>query len=604
MGQRIFKQMLTLMVTFLLIEGCAKVSSPTGGPRDKIPPVVVKCTPENNSKNFRGNKFSITFDEYVVLDKINEKFMVSPPMQKKPRVFLKGKSVVVEYEDELRDSTTYTFNFQDAIRDLNEGNIIDNFQFVFSTGSVIDSLSVTGNVYKAYDLNPPEATMILLYSELADSAVKKHIPDYITRANKNSYFRIDNIREGTYRLYALKDADNSKNFNLADEEFAFLDGPLVISRETNYLPVVKDTAKIQKANVKTADTTIIIGQHKLILFQHEKKMHYLTSSSRNSAYSLTYSLSLPPDTTGFGFSIPGADPKSYILERSNRNDSLQIWLSDSSLYSQPQLKTLVNYPFTDTTGKIIQKEDTILMRFLAPTRSTRTRVKPAPYSVKASFSGGALRPGQQIVLKSPTPFGVPDTSKIRFYELAGKDKITIPFRLYIDSANSCRMTMDVKLVQGRNYLYIADSAAFCNIYGEKSDSVGTKFLIRANESFGKYTFDIKNYPGDRIIQLLSSDEKLLREIKMKKDGNAEFAFLDPGKYKLRVIYDLNGDGKWTTGDFEKGRQPEPVSFFPRIIEVKENWVNDEDWDISEMNNKKNSISVNTTTNTSTGRSGR
>ena len=129
MGQSIFKQMLTLMVTFLLIAGCAKVSSPTGGPRDKIPPVVVKCTPENNSKNFRGNKFSITFDEYVVLDKINEKFMVSPPMQKKPRVFLKGKSVVVEYDDELRDSTTYTFNFLDAIRDLNEGNIIDNFQF-------------------------------------------------------------------------------------------------------------------------------------------------------------------------------------------------------------------------------------------------------------------------------------------------------------------------------------------------------------------------------------------------------------------------------------------------------------------------------------------
>ena len=138
----------------------------------------------------------LLFDEYVVLDNINEKFMVSPPMKKKPRVFIKGKSVNVEFDEKLKDSTTYTFYFQDAIKDLNEGNILQNYQFVFSTGPVIDSLSVTGNVYNAFNLEVPEKTQVLMYRELADSAVVKHLPDYISRVDQTGYFRIDNVRAG------------------------------------------------------------------------------------------------------------------------------------------------------------------------------------------------------------------------------------------------------------------------------------------------------------------------------------------------------------------------------------------------------------------------
>jgi len=156
------------------------------------------------------------------------------------------------------------------------------------------------------------------------------------------------------------------------------------------------------------------------------------------------------------------------------------------------------------------------------------------------------------------------------------------------------MTLDVQLFQGKNYLYIADSAAFGNIYGEQADSVGTKFSIRTNDSFGKLTIDIKNYQGERIIQLLTGDEKVVREKQMKEDGKTYITFLDPGKYKIRVIYDLNGDGKWTPGDFEKARQPEPVSFFPREIELKANWEIDQDWDISEQNIKKIKITAKTT----------
>jgi hypothetical protein len=591
------KDYFPVILAFAIIAGCARMSAPTGGPRDRKAPVVVKNTPANGEKNFKGHRITITFDEYVVLDKINEKFMVSPPMSKKPRVFLKGKNVVVEYEDELRDSTTYTFYFQDAIRDLNEGNTINNYQFVFSTGPVIDSLSVTGNVYTALSLDPPEETLVMLYREMADSAFNKHLPDYISRADKKGYFRIDNVKEGKYRLYALKDADNSKNFNLPDEEIAFMNTPVEITAEKNYLPVpeVKDTVKVTPAkatqkkttqrNIKTEDTVIKKGEYKLILFQPPKKMHYLTSSSRSAPYKLAYTLSLPPDTMRFDFTMPGAGGENYMREESREKDTILIWLTDSALFSQPQITTLVSYPYTDTTGKTGQKQDTIMMRFLTP-RSTRARTRPEPFRVSSNIQTGSLKPGQQIVFKSQTPLRAPDTSKIRLYETEKTGKTKIPFSFSMDTTNSCRMTLNMKPEEGKNYLFIADSAAFGNIYGTQSDSTGNKFFVKSEKSLGTLIMNIKNYQGNRIIQLLMGEDKIVDEKTQKSDGKVEFKYLDQGKYRLRVIYDLNNDGKWTTGDFISGKQPEPVSFFDKEMDVREGWTHEEDWDISAQNEKK------------------
>lgn len=576
-----------VVLFFVLIAGCAKISSPSGGPRDRKAPVVVKSIPENGQKNFSGKRIAITFDEYVVLDKISEKFMVSPPMEKKPVVTIRGKSIIIEYEEELRDSTTYTFYFQDAVKDLNEGNIIDNFQFVFSTGPVIDSLSVTGNVFNAYNLNPPEDALILLYRNLADSAVIKTIPDYIAKADKKGYFRINNVKKGSYRLYALKDVDNSRSFNLADEEIAFMDHPVEINTEKNFIPPVKDTVKTVPAvsAKKVADTTVITGEYKLIMFQPLKKMRYLTSSSRSLPYKLVYTLSLPPDTMDFSFSIPGTGERSFFTERSRERDTLLVWLTDTSLYSQQQISTQVTYPFTDTTGNIIQREDTIRMRFLVP-RSTRARTRPEPYKITTSLSAGALKPGQQIIFKSPTPFRPPDTSRIRIYELTDSEKVKVSFSFVPDSLNSCILKMDIRLLAGKSYIYTADSSAFGNIYGERSDSTGSRITVRDSKSFGSLVFDVKNYEGDRILQLLTSDEKILSERIMQEDGKVEFKLLNQGRYRLRVIYDLNGDGKWTTGDFNAGRSPEPVSYYYQEMEVKEGWNYDQEWDISQQNVKK------------------
>jgi len=440
------KHIFPAFIVFLLIAGCAKVSSPSGGKKDTDPPEIIKSIPLNGSKNFTAKRIVVTFSEYIALDQITEKFMVSPPMDKKPEISVKGKNLVIEYEDDLKDSTTYTFYFQDAIKDLNEGNAINNYSFVFSTGPVIDSLSVTGNIYKAFDLNPPENTLVMLYSDLADSAFIKKIPDYISRADKNGYFRIDNVKEGRYRLYALVDADNSKNFNLADEEMAFIDSVLLIDSQRNFLPVVQDSATIQQPQSKVSDTVFIKGEYKLILFKPPKKNYYLTSSSRNQAYKLNYTLSLPPDTSGFEFLIPGTSENGYIIERSPENDSIQVWLRDSALYAQPVISAVIRYPFTDSTGIVIQKEDTTLLRFLTP-RVTRGKQKRVPYRIISSVSTGSLKPGQNITFNSPTPFRQPDTSKIKLFKISDTDKIKIPYKINQDSINSCRMTMTSDFLQ-------------------------------------------------------------------------------------------------------------------------------------------------------------
>jgi hypothetical protein len=584
-----------LTAMFFLAGACAKVSSPSGGPRDRQPPVVMKCVPENETINFHDKSISITFDEYVVLDNVNEKFMVSPPLEKKPRIFIKGKSVNVEFEEELRDSTTYTFYFQDAIKDLNEGNIIENYQFVFSTGPVIDSLSVTGNVFKSFDLEVPEKTMVLMYRNLDDTAVMKSLPDYISRVGENGYFRIDNVRSGRYRLYALTDVDNSKNYNLRDEEFAFMNSPVDITPEKNYFPVITDTSTIAEDLNKIPIPPVLKGEYQLLLFVAEKKDHYLTGSSRDTRYHMSYTLSLPPDTMDFEFLIPGTNNNAYFTEMSRYRDTLQVWITDSSLYSQQQIETIIDYPFTDTLDVLGYKEDTILMRFIEPRAPRSGQVRPPAFKFGTNIPGGSLKPGQQVVFNSQTPFRQPDMTRIEFLDVSDSISTKVPYSFVKDSINSRKLLLEAALVPGKRYLFIADSASFGNIYGENCDSTALKLTVRDPESFNKLTFNLKNNEGKLIIQLLNKTEKLLSKKGIANTGTLEFSLLEPGFYRVRSIYDLNGDDNWTTGDFSKGLQPEPVSYYPTEIEIKPGWDLDQDWDLKIKNYKDQKLRTKKTT---------
>ena len=232
-----------------------------------------------------------------------------------------------------------------------------------------------------------------------------------------------------------------------------------------------------------------------------------------------------------------------------------------------------------------EKTDTILMRYLAP-RPPRTKiVKKTPYRINAGNLSGQVRPDKQIIFTAPTPFMPPDTSKIKLYEILKELKVKLPYVVKKDTSDSRRYYMNTELKPGKNYLFIADAAAFRSIYGELSDSTGTRFTVMLPELFGKLTLNTINHEGVRIIQLLDKSEKLLREVYMKAAGKVEFPLIEKGIYRGKVIFDLNGDGKWTTGDFDIHRQPEPVSYYPEEIEIKENWMVTQSWNLGRKNYK-------------------
>jgi len=581
------------ILLFMAYYGCAKISAPTGGPKDKTAPVVIKSVPDNGTVNFSGNRFEVTFNEYVQLEKINDKFMVSPPMKKKPKVYWRGKSVITEFEDELKDSTTYTFYFQDAVRDLNESNIYENFQFVFSTGPVIDSLSVTGHVFNSFDLEVPEKAQVLMYGELADTAVERQIPDYIAMVREDGYFRFDNVRAGKYRLYALVDGDNSRNYNLSDEEFAFRAEPVEVTPEKSYIEVVPDTAS---KNIQLKKPEIPLdrkSEYSLFLYKALLKNHYLTSSPRPEKYKLIYTLSLPPGEMKFDFAIPGTGEDKYFLERSRSNDTLTVWITDSTLFSQAQIETLVTYPSTDTLGITGYKTDTIPVRYIAPRAPRVARAKKAVLAIESNLSRGNLKPGQRVLFNSPTPLGEPDTSAIRLYEVVEKSRKKLAYELYRDTSSASRYYMKATLTPGKRYLFIADSAAFTDIYKLSTDSTGYTFAVKDPESYSKLTLNITDFEGNRIIQLLDNSEKLLRQVKITKPGKVEFTLLEVGSYRIRAINDINGDGKWTTGDFSSLRQPEPVTYYPTEIELRTNQYIDQDWALKELNFKDGKLRAKT-----------
>jgi len=589
--------MIFMFPALLFALSCAKVSAPSGGPKDRTSPVVVESEPENGSRNFNGKRITVTFNEFVVLEKINEKFMISPPVGKKPGIFLRGKSVVVEFEEKLRDSTTYTLYFQDAIRDITEGNPINNFQFVFSTGPYIDSLSTSGNVYNSLSLDPPENTLVLMHKVLADSAPLKLLPDYISRVDVNGGFRIDNIHGGEYRLYALTDINNNKMYDPADEAFAFMDSSVVIDSVKNYKPLIveiKDTLKTKPGVRQETTPPAFEGEYRMYLFKAEKKSSYLASSDRKFPFLLVYILSVPPDTSKVEISIPDASQNAFFKETNKTGDTIKIWLTDSSLYSRPQITTLVRYPFTDTTGTLIYKRDTVTMRFLTSrTTQARAKAKKNQYTIRTGMSGGAIKPVSNIPITSETPFRDADTSRIRLYETLTAGKTRIPFTLRKDTLNSCRYILSTTIKPGSNYLFIADSAAFGNIYGEHCDSMGIKFSVRKTETYGKIIMEVKTeeYNGNLILQILDNQDNIVANGIKTPGGSWEFAYIEKGRYRIRAIFDLNGDGKWTTGDYTKKRQPEPAAFYSDELEVKENWDLNNEWVLKPVNSKDRKLRI-------------
>ncbi|MCF8222614.1 MAG: Ig-like domain-containing protein [Bacteroidales bacterium] len=626
-SNRIYIIYIVLLTVFI---SCAKVSSPSGGPQDEQPPQVILSEPENFTVNFDKRSFAITFDEYFVLDNADQVLMISPPLREKPEVRTRGKTMIVELDEdeELQDNLTYSFNFLNSIKDLNEGNPLENYKYVFSTGEVIDSLSVTGTVYNAVNLEAEEDVFILMHSEKADTMPLTTLPVYITRAMDNGDFRIDNIAEGEYMIYALKDENSNKVYDLQTEAFAFLDSSVYISPADNYIPVRPDSLMtadtlMTSDTLMTADSLMIAdslmtadtlmtadslltkqdslfyertpgSEYNLFLFVADNKTQYLTGAERSRQYLLQFTFAMPVDSGSFRTRFIEPDTiVNYIQEVSAERDTFKLWLTDSTVYKRELLSIEVNHPKTDSLGDLVMVKDTVNLRFVNESRGRQPEKTKNILAYNTNISGSAtISPDSKPVFVFETPMNDPDTSLIDLYVKSDTLKINKDYSIIRDSLNSKRFIIESGFHQDSSYVLLLDRGAFSNIYRQENDSLAYNFNIGNQADYGKLVLNLSGYEGNVIVHLLDSKENPVRteKISLPRENTVTFNYISSRDYLVKIVFDINGDGKWTTGDYELKRQAEPVSYYPKLIEVKKGWELIEDWEISGMNKKAESIS--------------
>jgi hypothetical protein len=564
---------------------CANIGSPTGGPKDSIPPVVVKTIPELRGTNYNGTDVRLTFDEFINSDEIAEKLVVSPPLKKKPVIKMKGKTLIVEFAEKLRKESTYSLDFKDAVADNNEKNPIKDFRFSFSTGTKFDSLRVVGYVKNAINQEPVEKALVLLHRQKEYTAFVDSVPDYIGKTDKEGLFMIDNLAPGTYRLYALADADNSLTYNSNSELIAFADSLIV--------PSAKYVAKSDTV-IHGADTILVSGHvdylpapQYLMMFEEIKFNQYLDSYKRTQENKCDFIFS---ESLSDSFQVNLLKPAptkgwSYI-EPNLKRDSITVWLTDTVISKTDTLKFELKYQALDSLNQLVIKRDTIDMVYSAPKtpKAKRKKNEPQPSPTINLSSNINLTEHdlyRPIKIEAPEPLSSFDINKVRLYSLEDTIKTQIPIVVKKDTNSVRKYFIEHRWESNTNYLFQVDSAAAYNIYGYPSNKINLKFKTQKEDFYGKIVLTISGLSGPAIVQLLGNDkdEKILQKIQVLEDGKIEFPYLKPEKYKIKIILDSNKNGKWDTGYLAEGKQPEEIVYYPKIIKVRSNFEYKETWEI-------------------------
>jgi hypothetical protein len=548
-----------------------------------------------------------------VLDNVNQQLIVSPPMEEKPEVKLRKKTLIIEFEDTLKINTTYTFNFGDAIKDLHEGNKLQNFEYVFSTGDVLDSLSVRGTLKYSENLEAPdEPFSIMLYDDLRDSIPLLDIPLYVGRSDDSGVFSVNNLRADVYKVFALKDANNNYLFDLPSEEIAFLDSSLILNPETILLilgdaaidsTILTDTTSLSLSdttslmltdttNLAMADSTGVGGDSipdpgpdlraiyiDLMLFTEAPEIQYLSDNGREDRRNLQMVFALPL-TDSFSYrSLPAADETrpSFLEYISPDRDSVSLWVRDSLHYKNDSLYMEIKYTVKDTLNLPVAQTDTLLFSYREKSTKKKkgTTGKEPVEQLEVSTIGrnGAQDLNRDLPLNLNFPLESINDSLISLYHIPDSVDIPVSFESRTDSLLLTRGWLSSAWIQASKYRLEILPGAITSIYPPTHDTINVSFETRDTEYYGKILLKL-NQVKDRVMVQLISGEKVVIEKVAEEDGEIIFPFLAPKDYQLKFIHDRNGNGKWDTGNYMKKLQPESVEFLPVKITVRSNWDHD------------------------------
>jgi 5-hydroxyisourate hydrolase-like protein (transthyretin family) len=549
-----------------LVSGCARQGYPTGGAKDTEPPVTLGCKPANESRHFANNEFYIQFDEYVVLKNAAENVLVSPPMKQKPEYSTKGKGVLVKLNDTLLPNTTYLFQFKEAIADFTEGNLLPSFEYVFSTGADLDTMSLSGHVLDARSGKPWKETVTVMAYQVeseewrvengerrteSDTVACSEQPDFVTRCDKEGNFAFHYIPGGKYRLVALEDKNRNLRVDIPDA-------------------VAWDTALFEAHPIPDSTQAITRSSNQAITLS--------ISAPDNQPQRITNSEFAEPGriviTTQKPLQQPTLEGLDAAWRLNNGRDTLRLWCLD------PKLDT-ARFVISDPSGL----QDTLKLRYTKKAKGGRRKVgekeNKTPLMRALCEGNKAYYDDLRLAFESPITT-VADSAEAEVMRM--KDSTVTRCALLLDSAG---LSAQIKttLVSGEKYHVKIAAGLFSDLYGNSSDSLSFDLTPK---DYGTLSISIDNKTGfPLVIEVLDKRDTVVQRSSLNtQHSTLRFSHLPAGDYRLRAIIDRNRDGRWTPGDYRQQRQPEQAVMFEKTLSLREKWEMEEHWTVKEETSMK------------------
>lgn len=519
----------TSLSALCLFYGCANQQQPGGGPKDETPPKVMKEVPSNLSRNFSGTKIEIEFDEFVRLKNEFSEISISPALEKMPSFKAHKKEMTIKFDEDspLEKNTTYMINFGKAIVDVNEGNVLKNYSYVFSTGPTLDSLSISGNVRSVLSGKALKDALVFILPVSQDSLFGKKKANMFTMADSAGNFALNNLRADTYRIYALKKPSGSERiYNPETDEIAFLNDSLVLDKHIRdiQLNVFKEVpSKLRNRSDKIdGDGRISIVYNKPI-----SEINILSPAELN---------------------------QKKTVELGSKKDSAFIWLPELT-FDSLKIEAIDSDHFKDT---------------LVLNRSKRDTYDRRPIVADNLLSGDRLKQRSDLVLSLSAPIADFDAAKMSLLQ----DSIPLQgFKVVRDNAFIRRFVFKYGWKAKKNYILEFKEGTFVDIYGAKSKAYKKKISLDSPDNYGDFSLAItlpdttKSY----LVQCFNDKEVLVRTDRVSNNTTLKYNNFPIGKYHVRVIYDANKNGQWDAGSLKLKRQPEMTWNPEKEIQLRANW---------------------------------
>lgn len=614
-----------MVVLTTLVVACANMGTPDGGPYDETPPKVVSTSPAFGAVNAKSRKITLFFDENIKLENAAEKVIVSPPQIEQPEIDANGKKITVTLLDSLKPGLTYTIDFADAIEDNNEGNPMGDYAFTFSTGDRIDTMQVSGHVLDASNLEPIKGMMVGLYSlgndstgmEFSDTIFRTKPFERISRTDSRGHFVIKGIAPGNYRVYALNDQDQTFTYSQNSEMIGFNDVTIIPSSRPDVRPdtVWHDSIHYDSV-VWTQYTHYFPDDITLLAFNRANDDRHLLKNERLTLKNFTFYFTGRQDSLPRIKGMNFDETDAFFIHANEKKDTVTYWIRDSLIYNLDTLQMSLTYYATDTLNQLVLQTDTLDLvarqskakaerqkqeeydEWVKTTRDEyRTQhrddrdengkkiklkdedIPLPPYPEKfmdVKVSNTQIDPDKNIDFTFPEPIDTLFTEMFHFQEKIDSNFIDRDFILKPVEGNSMKYRLYAEWQPEANYELTIDTGAVVSIYGTRMAGSKKTIKVKGLDGYSTLFVSLQGADTSAVVQLMNGSDAAVKTVKAE-NGNADFYFINPGTYYLRMFYDRNGNGVWDTGNYDLHQQAEETFYYPGALNLKAQWEIKQAW---------------------------